>query len=81
VQLYSARLSQAPATEAIKLLLAETEMLRQQEMAKALQRMAASPLSAEQTAALEALTKSLAAKLVHPRIAALKHADTHTHEE
>jgi glutamyl-tRNA reductase len=64
VQLYSARLSQAPATEAIKL-----------------QRMAASPLSAEQTAALEALTKSLAAKLVHPRIAALKHADTHTHEE
>ncbi|MES2392978.1 MAG: glutamyl-tRNA reductase [Acidobacteriota bacterium] len=76
VQLYSARLSQAPATEAIKQLLAETEILRQTELAKAMQRMGAHPLTAEQVAAMEALTRSLAAKLVHPRIAALKSADT-----
>jgi glutamyl-tRNA reductase len=69
---YSERLAQGSTTEAIKQLLLEAEMLRQQELARAAQRMAAHPLSAEQYVALDAMTKSLAAKLLHPRIAALR---------
>jgi len=72
VERYSERLSQVPATEAIKQLLAESEATRRQEVDRMLHRLTAQPLSAEQQAMVEALTKSLTAKLLHPQLAALR---------
>lgn len=69
---YTERLAQAPATEAIKQLLADAEATRQAEVARSLSRLAGSPLTAEQQAAIDALTRSLTAKLLHPQIAALR---------
>lgn len=69
---YNERLQQAPATEAIKQMLAEAEELRQAELQKMVQRLGAQPLTAEQFATLDAATKALTAKLLHPRIAALR---------
>ena len=69
---YSERLSQAPATEAIKQLLAEAEALRQQELTRIRQQLADQPLSEAQLAAIDRLTKSITAKLLHPQIAALR---------
>jgi glutamyl-tRNA reductase len=75
---YGARLAQAPATEAIKQLQLSAEALREQELARTTQRLAGlnSPLSAEQQVAVEALTRSLIAKLLHPQIAALRQQDS-----
>lgn len=72
VERYTERLAQAPATEAIKHLLTEAEATRQAEMARSIARLQAAPLSAEQLAAVEALTRSLTAKLLHPQITALR---------
>jgi glutamyl-tRNA reductase len=72
VERYSERLSQVPATEAIKQLLAEAEVTRRQEVDRMLHRLTAQPLSVEQQAMVEALTKSLTAKLLHPQLAALR---------
>ena len=72
VERYSERLSQVPATEAIKQLLAESEATRRQEVDRMLHRLTAQPLSTEQQAMVEALTKSLTAKLLHPQLAALR---------
>jgi len=72
VERYGARLSQAPAIEAIKQLQLSAESLRQQELARTAQRLAAQPLTPEQQAAIEALTKSLTAKLLHSQLAALR---------
>ncbi len=72
VQRYTERLTQAPSTEAIKQLLAEADATREGELARTLARLGASPLTAEQQAAVEALTRSLTAKLLHPQIAALR---------
>ena len=69
VQRYTERLAQAPATEAIKLLMAEAEVVRQAELARSLARLQLTP---EQQAAVEAMTRSLTAKLLHPQIAALR---------
>ena len=69
---YSERLSQAPATEAIKQLLSEAEALRQQELVRIRQQLADQPLSEAQLAAIDRLTKSITAKLLHPQIAALR---------
>ncbi len=69
VRRYTERLAQAPTTEAIKLLMAEAEGVRQAELARSLARMQLSP---EQQAAVDALTRSLTAKLLHPQIAALR---------
>ncbi len=69
---YSERLSQAPATEAIKQLLADAEVLRQQELARIRHQLADQPLSEAQLAAIDRLTKSITAKLLHPQIAALR---------
>ena len=72
VERYGERLAQAPATEAIKQLLLDAETLRQQELARTAQRLSPQPLTPEQLAAIDALTKSLTAKLLHPQIAALR---------
>ena len=64
--------SQAPATEAIKRLLLEAESVRLQEVARITQQFAAEPLSPQQIASVERLTKSLTSKLLHPQIAALR---------
>ena len=74
VERYGERLAQAPATEAIKQLLFDAEILRQQELARTAQRLSPQPLTPAQLAAIDALTKSLTAKLLHPQIAALREA-------
>ncbi len=72
---YDARLAAAPATEAIKQLQLSAESLRKAELARTAQRLAAAPLTPEQQAAIEALTKSLTAKLLHPQLTALRGED------
>jgi glutamyl-tRNA reductase len=69
---YTERLSQSPAVEAIKQLQLSAETLRQQELARTTQRLSADPLTPAQQAAVDALTKSLTAKLLHPQLAALR---------
>ncbi|HLI78178.1 MAG TPA: glutamyl-tRNA reductase [Acidobacteriaceae bacterium] len=70
---YTERLAQAPATEAIKQLMAEAEAIRQAELARSLARLQLTP---EQQAAVETLTRSLTSKLLHPQIAALRSTRT-----
>jgi glutamyl-tRNA reductase len=71
---YGQRLAQTPTVEAIKQLQLSAEALREQELARTAQRLASldAPLTPAQQAAVEALTRSLTAKLLHPRIAALR---------
>ncbi|HEY4358466.1 MAG TPA: glutamyl-tRNA reductase [Acidobacteriaceae bacterium] len=72
VERYGERLAQAPAVAAIKELQLSAESLRQQELARTVQRLAGSPLTDEQQTAIEALTKSLVSKLLHPQLTALR---------
>jgi glutamyl-tRNA reductase len=72
VELYGARLAQAPATEAIKQLLLEAESIRTTEIARLHHQLAGQPLTAEQAAAVDRLTKSLASKLLHGQLRALR---------
>ena len=72
VQRYADGRTQAPSTEAIKHLLAEADVTRENELARTLARLQAAPLSPAQQAAVEALTRSLTAKLLHPQITALR---------
>ena len=76
VDRYNDRLAQAPATEAIKQLLLNAEALRLQEVARITQQLSGHPLTPEQLASIDRLTKSLTAKLLHPQIAALREAST-----
>ncbi len=69
---YTDRLSRAPAIAAIKVLQLSAETIRQQELARTAARLAAQPLTPEQQAAIESLTKSLTAKLLHSQLAALR---------
>jgi len=69
---YSDRLSHATSTEAIKQLMLQAEAVRQQEMLRTRQQLAGVPLTEEQMAAVDRLTKSLTGKLLHPQIAALR---------
>ena len=69
---YTDRISQAPVTESIKELLLGAEEVRQQEIARTLHQLTREPLSAEQMAAIDRLTRSLTGKLLHPQIAALR---------
>ena len=69
---YSDRISQAPVTQSIKELLLGAEAVRQQEIARITQQLAGQPLTPEQLAAVDRLTKSLTGKLLHPQIAALR---------
>jgi glutamyl-tRNA reductase len=81
VDRYNDRLAQAPATEAIKQLLLDAESLRLQEVARITQQLSAQPLTPEQLASIDRLTKSLTAKLLHPQIAALREASNRTGPE
>jgi glutamyl-tRNA reductase len=72
VDRYHQRRSIAPAVEAIKALQLSAEALRQQELARTTARLVAEPLTPAQQAAVDALTKSLTAKLLHPQLAALR---------
>jgi len=72
VERYQQRRSAGPAVEAIKQLQLSAEALRQQELARTATRLAGEPLSEAQQAAVDALTKSLTAKLLHPQLAALR---------
>jgi glutamyl-tRNA reductase len=74
VDRYNDRLAQAPATEAIKQLLLNAESLRLQEVARITQQLAGQPLTPDQLAGIDRLTRSLTAKLLHPQIAALREA-------
>ncbi|HEX4155105.1 MAG TPA: glutamyl-tRNA reductase [Acidobacteriaceae bacterium] len=71
---YGERLIQTPTTEAIKQLQLSAETLREQELARTAQRLAglSAPLTPEQQSAINDLTRSLTAKLLHPQIAALR---------
>jgi glutamyl-tRNA reductase len=75
---YGERLAQIPTTEAIKQLQLTAEALREQELARTAQRLASlnASLTPEQQAAVEALTRSLTAKLLHPQIAALRQPES-----
>ena len=72
VDRYTQRSVHAPGTEAIKQLLSEADATREHELARTVARLRAEPLSAEQAAAVDALTRSLTAKLLHRQIAALR---------
>ena len=69
---YSDRLAQAPATESIKQLLLDAEVLRLQEVARLTQQLSSQPRTAEQIAAIDRLTRSLTAKLLHPQLTRLR---------
>jgi glutamyl-tRNA reductase len=69
---YSDRLSHASSIEAIKQLMLDAESLRQHELLRVTQQLARQPLTDEQLAAVDRLTKSLTGKLLHPQIAALR---------
>jgi glutamyl-tRNA reductase len=72
VERYQQRRGATPAAEAIKQLQLSAEALRQQELGRTAARLAAEPLTPAQQAAVDALTKSLTNKLLHPQIAALR---------
>ncbi len=72
VERYQQRRSAVPAVEAIKQLQLSAETLRQQELARTAARLTAEPFSSNQRAAVDALTKSLTAKLIHPQLTALR---------
>jgi glutamyl-tRNA reductase len=76
VERYGEKLSQAPAVAAIKELQLSAETLRQQELARTAARLAGTPFTPEQQAAVEALTKSLVAKLLHPQLNALRERES-----
>jgi glutamyl-tRNA reductase len=80
VERYHQRRSAAPAVEAIKALQLSAETLRQQELARTTVRLAAEPLTPAQQAAVDALTKSLTAKLLHPQLTALRGAQVPTED-
>ncbi len=70
VDQYQQRLSAKPFIEAIKTLQLSAETLRRQELARSAARLAT--LTPAQREAVEALTRSLTAKLLHPQIAQLR---------
>jgi glutamyl-tRNA reductase len=70
VDKYHEHLQTREAVPAIIALQQNAEALRQAELARAAKRLG--PLTPEQQAALDALTKSLTAKLLHPQIVDLR---------
>jgi glutamyl-tRNA reductase len=69
VERYNDRLAQAPATEAIKQLLAEAETTRLAELARLTANQSLTP---DQLASVDRLTRSLTAKLLHPQLQSLR---------
>jgi glutamyl-tRNA reductase len=78
---YSDRLARAPATEAIKQLLLDAETLRLREVERLAQQISSQPLTADQAAAIDRLTKSLTAKLLHPQLTALREGRRRTGDD
>jgi glutamyl-tRNA reductase len=74
VERYHERMESLDAVPAIQALQQEAEEMRQAEMARAAAKLAANatPLTPAQQAAVDALTRSLTAKLLHPRLMALR---------
>lgn len=72
VDKYQQKLQSLDAVPAILALQQNAEAIREAELAKAAKRLG--PLSAEQQAAVDALTRSLTAKLLHPQLTALRRA-------
>ncbi len=70
VERYHQRLQSLDAVPAILALQQNAEAIRESELARAAKRLG--PLTAEQRAAIEALTRSLTAKLLHPQLTALR---------
>jgi glutamyl-tRNA reductase len=75
VEKYQQRLHSLDAVPAILALQQNAETIREAELARAAKRLA--DLTPEQQAAVEALTRSLTAKLLHPQLTALRES-THT---
>jgi glutamyl-tRNA reductase len=77
VDRYHQRLQSLDSVPAIVALQQSAETIRQAELARAAAKLAASaePLTPAQQAAVEALTRSLTAKLLHPQILNLRDAD------
>ncbi|GAC1422145.1 MAG: glutamyl-tRNA reductase [Acidobacteriaceae bacterium] len=73
VELYQQQMRSREAGPAIRALQDHAEAIREAELGKTLAKLAGvAPLSEAQHAALEALTRGLTAKLIHPQIVALK---------
>jgi glutamyl-tRNA reductase len=73
VDRYHERLQSLDAVPAILALQQSAETIREAELARTLNKLAAaSPLTPAQQAAVEALTRSLTAKLLHPQLTALR---------
>jgi glutamyl-tRNA reductase len=74
VELYLERLQSRDAVPAIVALQQSAEAVRQSEMSRIAAKLAATaePLTPAQQAAVEALTRSLTAKLLHPQLTALR---------
>ena len=70
VDKYQERLQSRDAVPAIKALQLQAEQLRQAELARCQARLA--DLTPQQREAVEALTRSLTAKLLHPQLTALR---------
>jgi glutamyl-tRNA reductase len=70
VEKYEQRLQSRDAVPAIKALQQQAEAIREAELARSAKRLAA--LSPDQREAVEALTRSLTAKLLHPQLTALR---------
>jgi glutamyl-tRNA reductase len=72
VDKYHERLQSRDAVPAIKALQQQAEELRQAELARSQSKLA--DLTPQQREAVEALTRSLTAKLLHPQLTALREA-------
>jgi glutamyl-tRNA reductase len=76
---YQQRLSARDSVPAILALQQNAEAIREAELARAAKRLAA--LTPEQQAAVEALTRSLTAKLLHPQLVALRRGATESESD
>ncbi len=76
VEVYQQRFADAPALEAIKALQQNAELIRQAELARSADKL--SGLTPDQRSAVDALTRSLLGKLLHPQIATLRSRDADT---
>ncbi len=73
VELYAEQMRTRVAAPAIRALREQADAIREAEVRRTVARLSAvAPLTPEQHAALESLTRALTAKLIHPQIVALK---------
>ena len=74
VERYSAAVAPDSAAAAIRSIMREAEAVRATEFARAAQRLASEPLTEAQSEVVEAMTRSLATKLLLPQVDALRTA-------